>query len=173
MPHADGLSSAQVSALTGLINRWRDVGGGPIVIQAPGHGGGEAYRAAINVQAELGALGVPDDQIRLVGYKDDDRAGGPVVVGFERFEAQGPACGRDWTSFTTNITNSPNSNFGCASTANMAALVANPADLVRPRTMDPADAGRRETVIGKYRQGVVTSAAKDEQAVSSISDAVH
>ena len=57
-PHADGLSSAQVSALSELVGRWRDAGGGPILIQAPSHGGGSAYLAATYIQSELTALGV-------------------------------------------------------------------------------------------------------------------
>ena len=41
-------------------------------------------------------------------------------------------------------------NFGCAQQQNLAAMVANPADLVRPQPMTPADGGRRADVIKKY-----------------------
>lgn len=170
--HADGLSAAQARALTALVDRWRDTGGGPIVIQAPSHGGGEAYRSAMAIQDALAGLGVRETLIKLVGYEASTAEGAPMIVGFASYEAKGPKCGQDWDSFTKSATNRPNSNFGCAVTANIAAMVANPADLAGPRPDDPSDAQRRDTVLGKYRTGAVTSSAKDGQATGAVSTAV-
>ena len=94
------------------------------------------------------------------------------MVGFKGYKAEGPECGRDWKSYTASRDNDVNNNFGCAITANMAAMIANPADLSNPQQTDPADAGRRETVLDKYRSGAVTSSAKDPQANGAVSDAV-
>jgi pilus assembly protein CpaD len=49
--------------------------------------------------------------------------------------------------------NQPDWNLGCASQRNLAAMVANPSDLVQPRGETPAYAMRRTTVIEKYREG--------------------
>ena len=171
-PHPEGVSAAQAAALGGLVERWRESGGGPIVIQAPEHGGSEAYRAAAGVQAELEALGVQENSIELAGYVGDGSPRAPLIVGFAHYVAEIPACGRNWNSFTTDMGNGPNSNFGCAVTANMAAMVANPADLAQPQPMTAPDADRRETVIGKYRTGGVMSSTKDPQSDTQISDAV-
>jgi len=54
----------------------------------------------------------------------------------------------------------------------IAAQVADPADLLHPRTEAPPDAARRQTVLDKYRQGAVTSAAKDTQANGAVSTTV-
>jgi pilus assembly protein CpaD len=170
--HADGLSAAQTRALISLVDRWRDTGGGPIVIQAPSHGGGEAYRSAIAIQDALAGLGVRDTLVKLVGYDASTAQGAPMIVGFASYEATGPKCGLDWESFTKSATNKPNNNFGCAVTANIAAMVANPADLAGPRPEDPSDAQRRDNVLGKYRTGAVTSSAKDSQAGGAVSTAV-
>jgi pilus assembly protein CpaD len=172
-PHAEGLSPAQAQALVALVDRWRAVGGGPIQVQAPGRGGGEAYRAAALVQAALTDLGVGEDRVTVSGYDAGDKPGAPIVVGFDHFEAKGPDCGRKWDSFTKTMNNGPNNNFGCAVTANLAALVANPADLAQAEPVQPADAGRREAVLTKYRQGQPTSTAKDDQASGAISSVVH
>ena len=56
--------------------------------------------------------------------------------------------------------NLPYANFGCASQRNLAVQVANPADLVGPRTMSPAAAERRDTVYEKYVSGKITHADK-------------
>ena len=63
-------------------------------------------------------------------------------------------------------------HFGCADAANLAAMVADPHDLTRPKTETPYDATRRETVLGKYRKGELTSSQKDDQATGAISQAV-
>ena len=44
-------------------------------------------------------------------------------------------------------------NLGCASQRNLAAMVANPADLVQPRGEDPISTNRRSVVLDKYRKG--------------------
>jgi pilus assembly protein CpaD len=172
-PHADALSPAQSSALQDLADRWRDVGDGVIKIETPSRGGEETYRATALIQDALFALGVRPDQVHLTDYDPGAQPRAPIIVGFTRYEAKGPQCGRDWTNFTSTMNNDVNSNFGCANTANIAALIANPADLVAPRQSQPVDAQRRETVLDKYRQGQMTSSAKDDQASGAISNVVH
>ena len=44
-------------------------------------------------------------------------------------------------------------NLGCSNQRNLAAMVANPADLVQPRAEAPSWTSRRTTVLEKYRQG--------------------
>jgi pilus assembly protein CpaD len=170
-PHASGLSLAQKSAVDALVQRWRDTGGGPIVIRQPMGARAEGYRMAAAVQSRLTAAGVHESQVRV--EQGDESIGGALAVTFDSYAADGPRCGRDWKSFTHSSDNAVNSNFGCATTANFAAMIANPADLAAPRPMDPADAGRRENVITKYRAGTVTSTSSDSQATGHVSTAVN
>ena len=69
-------------------------------------------------------------------------------------------------SWPTNLAddrrNLPYPNFGCAQQHNLAAQIANPADLLGPRTMDPADQERRAIVLDKYRRGE-TNARREER----------
>jgi pilus assembly protein CpaD len=106
----------------------------------------------------------------LVSYQPtpSSSATPPIIVGFTRYEAHGPQCGH-WESFTKDYENRPSNNFGCAVTANFAAMIANPADLATPRPMTPADANRRETILEKYRKGEQTSTSKDAQANGAVS----
>ncbi len=171
-PHLNGLSNAQADALAALVDRWRDSGAETITILAPAGGQGRAYHATAAIEAGLEELGVSPDRIKLGGYDAGSRIAAPIEVGFKGYKAQGPQCGRDWKSFTASGSNQVNSNFGCATTANIAAMIANPADLLAPRSTDPTDADRREIVLGKYRQGAMTSSAKDPQANGAVSDAV-
>ena len=49
--------------------------------------------------------------------------------------------------------NKPSYNHGCATQSNLAAMVANPNDLLGPRAEGPPDAARRASVLATYRKG--------------------
>ena len=83
---------------------------------------------------------------------------------------------RSWTTPTPvgiPKTGFPTEQMAHVAAANIAAQIANPQDLLRPRDMTPADAQRRATVLGKYRAGEVTSSARDDQAAGAISRAIN
>jgi len=172
-PHAEGLSVAQNRALDGLVGRWLAAEGREIVVSAPigGAGGEIAGRTAVAARQRLIAMGAPAAAVRVVGYDAAEAPGAPVKVGFLRYTAHVPQCGA-WDNITGTGGNGAYANFGCAITANMAAQVANPEDLLGPRAMTPADSGRRATVLDKYRRGEITSSAKDTQATGVVSKAV-
>jgi pilus assembly protein CpaD len=166
--HATGLSDNQRAALRDLVGRWLEAEGRELVVTAPSGAGAMAAQ----VRERLIFLGAPAAQVRVVG-PDPVAAPEPVLrVGFVRHEARVPKCGQAWESLTATRENRAYENFGCAVAANMAAQIADPEDLVRPRDMTPADAGRRDTVAGKYRRGEITSATRDGQADGAISRAI-
>jgi len=171
-PHPTGMSGNQARALADFHARWVQAEGGVITVAAPvGTEGPGAYRVSADARDFLVSQGAAPTQVQLIGYDPAGAPDAPIVVGFKRYVAVTPRCG-DWPSVTRTASNQPISNLGCAVAANMAAQVANPGDLVGARPMDPADAGRRTAVLGKYRAGEVTSTAKDEQASGAVSTAV-
>lgn len=162
---ADGLSPAQRAALGDIAMRAR---GRPIVIRAPAGGDPVAMRSAYNAKAHLEAMGVGG--VRLASYDAPDGAA-PILVGFASYEAVVPKCGR-WSNLTSTRDNAGFENFGCAVTANMAAQISDPEDIVSPQPLDPTDAARRTTVLGKYRAGEVTAATRDTDAGGTVSRVV-
>lgn len=54
----------------------------------------------------------------------------------------------------------------------MAAQVADPRDINGPRTMDASDAGRRATVLDKYRKGEITAAASDDRSRGTVTQEI-
>jgi|WetSurMetagenome_2_1015567.scaffolds.fasta_scaffold280315_2 pilus assembly protein CpaD len=169
-PHAEGLSSAQAAALAELAARWRVTGGGEVLIREPlkGADAKAVQQTGLSAGARLIALGVPAERLRRVGYDPQGQAPAPVIVSYTTYEASVPRCGRDWENLTANGQNRPMQNFGCAIGANMAAQIADPADIAGPRAEDPADAVRRTTVLGKYQQGQPTG-SDDHQSVVNVS----
>lgn len=169
--HLDGLSATQVDALRDFVGRWNDADGAQITVKAPSHGPDPTavYRTATGARDWLIAQGVPPDHVQIVGYDAAADAAAPVVVGFLRYEAKGPQCGHDWGNLAIDYSNEVYSQFGCSITANIAAQVADPADLLHPRTETAPDATRRQVVLDKYRTGATTSTAKDVQANGAVS----
>jgi pilus assembly protein CpaD len=164
--HGDGLSPAQVEALRTFVNDWRNADGPDITLKAPEHGPDRdaAYRTTTDARDFLIAQGVLPAKLRVVGYEAGGDAKAPVLVGFLRYEAKGPTCGQSWSDLTKEWDNHEYPEFGCAITANIAAQIGNPADLLQPRASDPPDAQRRQKVTDGYRQASVTSTPKDPQA---------
>lgn len=154
--HGAGLSPAQAEAVKALAARRVQTAGGVVVIALP-HGAADAAaagRAADSVQGLLNVQGAP---ARRSTYESDDPAA-PLLVSFDYDKPEIATCGKDWDDLTKTGDNQVYGNFGCAVTANMAAQIANPADLVHPRAEDAPDAERRMTVLDKYRAGKVTAA---------------
>ena len=92
----------------------------------------------------------------------------PIIV--TKSGAYAKDCGSWPKDLTETSRNAQYENFGCAQQANLAAMVANPRDLERPRKQSPSDATRRSNVIDKYRQGEATAAAQEEKQKVKISD---
>ncbi|MBL6852240.1 MAG: CpaD family pilus assembly protein [Alphaproteobacteria bacterium] len=140
-------------------------GNGAISVSAPA---GRDSSVAIEYFGErLAAYGIPREKI-LVGTKDSPD--GKVEIGFIGYQASANGCG-DWSadlSFTLDNQVSP--NLGCAVQHNIAAQVADPRDLMTPRTMSAGDAARRATVYSNYRDGKPTGATHSTEQSGAVSD---
>jgi pilus assembly protein CpaD len=167
----DDLSPNQQGALAALADRFGAAGADVIRVEAPSGGDAVATAAAWRVKAALEARGLSADRVQVVAYNaPDPRA--PVLAGFATYRAAVPQCGQRWGELTNNYANQSQSNFGCAVTANMAAQIANPRDIVAPRDMTLADSHRAAVVFDNYRRGVRTSAPQEELVVGQVSEAV-
>lgn len=166
--HATGLSANQMAALEDLHRRWLEAEARELVVTAPNSAG----VMAAQIRDRLIILGAPGARVRVVGFNPVGPEDSTIRVGFLRYEAEPLKCGQRWENLTATRNNTAYDNFGCSMAANMAAQVANPEDLIRPRDMDPADADRRGAVFGKYRKGEVTSSKKEDSSSGTISKAI-
>jgi len=172
--HAQGLSASQSAALAQFGDAWRVNEGRKIMIQAPSgaRDPAAAYRMSESARTFLVSRGLPEEKIEVVGYDAAGDAAAPLIVGYLRYRAELPECGKNWPNIAHSIKNKAQPNFGCAVTANMAAQIADPGDLVTPRDMTPPDAARRQTVLDKYRAGDKTTAERDEGASGTVSSVI-
>ena len=158
--HDSGLSPAQSDALKAFTTRRAQAAGGIVIISLP-HGAADAAAATHTADVVQALLNVEGAQTQRTTYESDDPKA-PLQVSYAYEKAEVADCGKSWGELNKTKDNNVYDNFGCAVTANMAAQIANPADIDHPRAEDSADAGRRSTVLDKYRAGKVTAA--DEPA---------
>jgi pilus assembly protein CpaD len=161
-----GMSGPAVSreidtAIRNYVRGYRESGTGAVTIQVP-TGSANELAAASTGQAVHYALvraGVPHERILVAPYYVGDHAKvASLRLSYLRVKAVASECGI-WPSTTPGNENSQYYNFGCAAQQNLAAMVANPADLVAPQPMAPANGARRAKVITDYSQGADTKSA--------------
>jgi pilus assembly protein CpaD len=140
-------------------------GNGAISISAPT--GRDASVAIAYFGERLASAGIPREHI-LVGTKDG--GDGKVELGYIGYQASVAPCG-DWSAnLSYTLDNQVSPNLGCAVQHNIAAQVADPRDLIAPRTMGPGDAARRATVYDNYKTGKPTGAEHSTEQSGSVSD---
>ncbi len=162
-----GLTPAQRADVIGFAQRARasDAGNSRLVIEAPSGSANEV--SAIQAVHEIGNLlseqGIHETAIAVEPFSAEGMGNPAVKVSFLRYVAEGPECGHWPTNLAREPRNLPHPNFGCASQKNLAAMVANPADLIVPRGMTARPAERRLVTWQKYIKGEVTGASKSEE----------
>lgn len=172
------LTAPQRAKLIGFAGAWRRQGTGGIVIAVPA--GTPNARAAAAAAREAGALlagaGVPPRAIQIQSVAvADPLVLVPLRLSYPTMVARAGPCGL-WpddlgpTLDRKYTENRPYWNHGCANQRNLAAMVAEPADLVQPRAEDPIYTPRRTNVLDKYRAGVPTGAVTLNPDKGAISD---
>jgi pilus assembly protein CpaD len=174
-PADNGLTWAQKGMLSSVAAEYKDRGHGPLVISYPQ--GGDNEDAAIGAIAEartyLYERGINWQQIAGGAYDASGMHHPAVVFSFTRYRAVAPDCPQGWGNLAVERDNRHGERFGCALAANLAAVIADPRDLIMPRDMEPADGARRQTVLDRYRAGESTASTRSDYesgAVSSVAN---
>ena len=175
--HQTGVSEAQRRAIAVFADKYRADAPGELTLRVPQSAAGAGdnltpTRMAAQVVTALESVGVSRTHVRVAAYDPAADPVAPVVLTYWRYAATAVDCSTTWNNVGATGANKPTTNFGCSTTANFAAMVADPRDILRPVPLDPADNTRRQVVLGKYRAGELTSTQKDDQASGTVSKAV-
>jgi len=174
-----GLSPSQREDVRGLARTWVNEGTGAIIADVPANtpNARAAASAWREIRAQLMAGGIPSRAITMRHYSPQDpREFAAIRLNYPKITAVAGPCGLWPEDLGPNIDNpfynenKPYHNFGCATQRNLAAMVANPADLEQPRPETPAYTPRRDIAFDKYRKGNPTTTVYPEADKAKLSD---
>ena len=153
----DGMTSDDAVKFDAFLADYRLHGNGSLGISVPD---GAPSRAAISFFAErAAATGISRDKI-LVSTHDVANNDFRVNVSYIAYTAHVAPCG-DWSeNLAFTLDNETPKSFGCSVQHNIAAMVADPRDLLGPGSMGPVDTARRASVMDHYEKGEITQADK-------------
>jgi pilus assembly protein CpaD len=152
---AEELTAAQIGGLDNFLGTNGIRTGDAVTVAAPA--GASERRAVV-----LAAL----SQYRIAAISETDAKlpAGVVHVHVDHTVVTVPDC-PDWSKPETDEPdNRTSSNLGCATEANLAAMVANPTDLVKPNADAKGDGGELTHGVELYRSGNLSKAASSSSS---------
>lgn len=145
-----GLSRVHRVAVDGFVADY-DRSAAPVVTVLVPYGSANQAAASVvasHLVARLRAGGVPEGRILHQSYEASQYGEtAPIRLVYAQMQATTGPCGRWPGDLMENTENKHWANFGCSYQNNLAAQIANPADLLGPRKPTPIDTERRMVVI--------------------------
>jgi pilus assembly protein CpaD len=173
-----GLNPTQRAEVMAFAQTWRREATGGVTIDRPVGTANE--RAALDstrqVLSILVGAGIPNHGIGIRPYNPGPQKLATIRLNYPQMATDVGPCGT-WpddlgpTYNPEHYQNKPYWNLGCAYQRNLAAMVANPHDLIQPRAETPAYTGKRTFGVDKWRKGespATTYPDKDKGAISDI-----
>jgi pilus assembly protein CpaD len=159
-----GMSPQQRAQVSSFVERYRaiDAGNSRMTIEVPSGSSNEvaSMQAVAEIRGLLSEIGFKASDINIEAVQSGGDSQAPIRISYARYVAEGPQCGKWPTNLASSDSNLNYPNLGCANQANFAAMVANPADLVTPRSSTPRVGDRENMVWEKYVKGESTISTK-------------
>ena len=174
-PEDSQLRLTELAKLRAFLADYNVRGHGPLIMSAPK----DAENPQLSVQAVVEArelaweAGIEYTQITGSAYDAAGRPDAPLVLAFRAYEAVAPDCkSLSQVDFSNSSSNNDMVTLGCAVRANMAAMIADPADIYGLRALASADAPRRDEQFKKWRGGEPTGSQITDAESGTVSNAV-
>lgn len=168
----DEITSLDKSRLRALADAYLTSGHGPLTITAPSGASDDfdGQEMASDIRKYLHEVGVDWASITGSTYRVADDRGREIILSYTHYVATPSACG-NWSGVRArDYANLRTPNFGCATQNNIAAMVADPRDLVTPAGDAPPDAQARIRGVEQYRNGEVTSSQTDDEIKTEVAE---
>lgn len=159
-----GMSPHQRAQVVLFLERYRgvDAGNSRLIIEAPSGSANEvaAMQAVAEIRSLMSEIGFDAASVGVEPVQAGGNLQAPIRISYLRYVAEGPQCGKWPSNLAESAANLNHPNLGCATQANLAAMIANPADLVKPRSITPGSQERQNTMWEKYVKGDSTISSK-------------
>lgn len=173
-PADTSLPRAERLRIDAFLQDYRSVGHGPLKVSLPTSSANPqlAVAAASDIREMAFASGIEYAEIEG-GSAGEGNGTSQIVLSFTRYDAIAPECETFATlDFASTRLNNDLPTLGCSVRTNMAAMIADPADLLGQRQLEPGDTERRQITLELWRSGAATGSERNEGESGTVSDAV-
>ncbi len=175
-PEAGELSEGDRTRIRNFVSAYAQKGHGPLVLSLPEASANP--QLAVTAIAEARSIawekGIQYDEIAGTSHGASAAYAQPMILAFQAFDAVAPEClSKAALDFADVSSNNNLPTLGCSVRTNLAAMIADPADLLANRPLDPGDLVRREVILEKFRAGESTASIRSNQESGAVSDAVN
>ena len=153
-----GLDLRQREDVQQFAREYMQNGQGPLIAYLPTGGQTPGVHSGLTHIRQTLAGGGASGRLQIAHYTPVAGASAPIKLVFAKLTAQTASpCGYEGdeivpTRLSANSTNQSAYNFGCTYQKNLAAQIADPRDLVRPRQEGPVDVTKRLAGIDRIRK---------------------
>jgi len=172
-PSTSDISSVDQSRLRAFADAYLNNGHGPLTITAPSGTATdiEGQEAASDIRKALNNAGIPWSAIGGATYRTGGSAeGDQLILSYTRYVATPSECGI-WSGMRSReYRNLRTPNMGCATMNNIAAMIADPHDLIEPTETMPRDGVAAVRAIELYRKGDVTASEVDQNIDTDVAN---
>jgi len=156
---SDDLSAVDKARLRAFADAYMRYGHGPLTITAPSGTSSDldGQEAVADIRGFLNEHGVPWSSMSGATYRNGEAGDRELIISYTHYVATPSACGV-WNGMgEADRRNVRSPNFGCSTMSNLAAMIADPRDLVEPTTMTDPDSAIRIRGVNAFRAGEDTS----------------
>ena len=174
-PNSSELSLAEKARIADFVAAYRDHGHGALIMSLPASSANPQLAVAAVAEARAIAYekGVQYDEIAGTNHGTGSAVAEPMILAFQSYEAIAPDCpSLAEVDFADIRSNNELPTLGCAVRSNLAAMIADPADLLGTRPLGAGDPVRRGIILEKFRQGEATASTRSNNESGTVSQAV-
>ena len=158
-PNGLELSARDTLAVSQFLDGYAQSGDGPLFINRPAHAvsGLGTQQAEAKIRTLMAHNGLNPAAIQTGQYRSNPSQPAPVVVSYRTLKAIPQDCSV-MNDLTSTYNNQPHKTFGCFHSANLAAMVTDPRQLLEPYAPGTPNAQRRQVIYDRYIEGQPTAA---------------
>jgi pilus assembly protein CpaD len=158
-PNGMELSARDKLAVAQFLDGYARSGDGALYINRPSSAmaGLGTQQAEATIRGLMAQGGMNPAAVQTGQYASRPGAPAPVIVSYRTLRAIPQDC-REMGSLTNTFSNQPRPGFGCFQSANLAAMISDPRQLLEPYASGQPNAQRRQVIYDKYIQGETTAA---------------
>ena len=158
-PNGMELSARDKLAVAQFLDGYARSGDGALYINRPANAmaGLGTQQAESTIRGLMAQGGMNPSSVQTGQYASRPGAPAPVIVSYRTLRAIPQDCNQ-MGSLTNTFSNQPHLGSGCFQSANLAAMVSDPRQLLEPYATGQPNAQRRQVIYDKYIQGEPTAA---------------